>query len=73
MEKIKEEPWSYTLYQDGDSLVLSVLCGTSAMYETVIRLDAEEMKMVDSGLLSDLVSKIRNSPKSYQERRLTGI
>lgn len=46
MLKIAEEPWNYILYQYEEKLIMSVLCGTNAMYEITIQLteEAEHLK-----------------------------
>jgi len=42
MKVIDEETWSWMLLADGESLYLSVVCGSVGIYELVVALDAAE-------------------------------
>lgn len=70
LKKIKEEAWSFTLYEDGNQKFLSVLCGTSAMYETVIELNKEEVTEVLMGNVKELSAKIREKKTLYKNRKI---
>ena len=74
MKEITKKNWEYTLSQDDDgAYVLSVLCGSVALYELEMRLNANETtKYLDKGLeyLEGLVKQIRNSPSSFHDRAI---
>ncbi len=74
MKKIDASPWNYTLYENEEGkLILSVLCGTSAMYDTVIKLDNDEIELYSSGQILEVAKKIRDNPKAYSARKITGF
>lgn len=73
LKKIKEEAWSYTLYEKGSKQFLSVLCGTIAMYETVIELNEDEKTIVRLGNIEKLVKAIRENTSQYHDRRITNF
>ena len=73
MEKIIDKDWNYTLYKDGGKLILSVLCGTVAMFDLNVPLNEEEKEdfyLKGEVFLDDLAEKIRFSPPAYQERSI---
>ena len=70
LKKIKEEAWSFTLYEDGNQKFLSVLCGTSAMYETVIELNKEEIVEISMGNIKELSANIRENKSLYESRKI---
>ena len=75
LKKIVEEAWSFTLYEDTDTgkQILSVLCGTSAMYETVIELNDDEQKKVLQGDVKSIAGKVREKNSLYQDRKIQGF
>ena len=73
MEKLAEGAWDYTLYRDGERLVLVVVCGTVGIFEWAVTLTAEERAVWEAeGMtgLSDLVRAIRNNPVAFTDRRV---
>ena len=73
MEKLAEGAWDYTLYRDGERLVLVVVCGTVVIFEWAVTLTAEERAVWEAeGMtgLSDLVRAIRNNPVAFTDRRV---
>ncbi len=69
---IAQVPWGYTLYKVADQYILSVVCGTIAIYSLEIPLDARETAQALEGTasLDALAAKIQYSPSSYHERRV---
>lgn len=57
------EPWSWSLEQTDVGVVLNVVCGTVGLYERMIVLDLEEVRIWERGgpaALEPLVAAIRN-------------
>ena len=57
------EPWSWSLEQTDVGLVLSVVCGTVGLYERMIVLDLDEVRIWERdgpAALEPLVAAIRN-------------
>ena len=73
LKAIHTEDWFYTLYAYNEHLILSVLCGSVGLYETNVYLpwDIQEAYQ-EKGLrvLTALAEKIRQSPNSYNMRRV---
>lgn len=73
MNVLAQQPWEFTLYEDKGRLLLEVTCGSVAMYELAIELNAQERAAWESkgeaGLMP-LVEKVRYSPKSYEDRKI---
>lgn len=69
-KEIKRKDWYWILYRSDEGLLLSVLCGTIAMYDVTVRLsdDEETRYLADQGFLDELAAEIRYSPDSYRER-----
>jgi hypothetical protein len=73
MEKLAEVGWDYTLYGDGDRLVLVVLCGTVGLFEWAVALTAEERAVWErEGLegLRPLVRAIQGDPAAFTARKV---
>lgn len=71
MEKLAEAPWSWTLYQRGDDLILSVMSGGAAMVEVNVTLTADEAQAwSDDGQagLAPLIDAIQRRPGDFQDR-----
>lgn len=65
--------WDHVLYRDGEKLLLSVLCGTVALYEVNIELnEAEREGYLQNGaeMITGLVQRIREDPEPYFPRRI---
>jgi len=74
LEEIEKKNWDYTLCQDNDGAhILSVVCGSIALYELEIQLNEFEIAEYSTkGLvyLEKLVKQIRNNPDSFQNRSI---
>ncbi len=74
--KIYEKPWEYTLYEYGDKLLLSIVCGTVGIYEVNIVLNIEERaEYLQKGteFLTHLAIKIAGNQVLQKERALLNI
>ena len=72
-EKIMQKRWAYTLHRLKDGrVVLSVLCGSAAMFELNIPLDDEAAAkaIVDQSFLEEYANNIRNNPEQYAPRSI---
>jgi len=75
MKEILRYQWNYILCETEGGLLLSVICGTAALYETNIFLNENETENYnDRGkeFIQELAEKIRNNPDSYRERYING-
>lgn len=73
MKKLMEESYSYILYEKDEELILSVLCGTVAMFDRTIVLNAEERSAFEKNgkeYIDSLAARIRFSPSSFDERHI---
>lgn len=70
--KITESPWNYILYCTDNRYILSVVCGTSALYELNIPLSADEttLSLSDPSYLDCLAAEIRSNPHVYSPRSI---
>lgn len=64
---LHEKAWSYKLYKNGSEYVLSVPCGSSALYEVDIPIGKEvaEAGLLDPDLLDLLATSIRQDPNAH--------
>ena len=72
-EKIVEKPWAYSLCKLRDGrFVLSVLCGSVAMYELNIPLDqdAAAKAIADEVFLEKYAVDIRDHPARFADRNI---
>lgn len=73
MEEVSGKHWDHILYRDGDSLILSVVCGTVGIFEVNIKLDDNEAgHYAEQGeaYLAMLAQSVRNNPNAYASRRI---
>lgn len=74
MVRLSESPWDYIVWEHEGRIYLDVLCGTVAIYDVVVELDATERMLWETegaaGLLS-LIQDIRYRPQDFQERRVS--
>ncbi len=74
MKEIIKKDWEYTLYQSDDNkLLLSVLCGTVALYDLVIQLNEEEkakFEKDETEYLNNLAEDIRTNTSKYENRQV---
>lgn len=70
LEEITRKDWYYILYRSPEGLLLTVLCGTVAMFEVSVLLTEDEVARyrVDPGYLDELSAAIRFSPDTYRAR-----
>ena len=78
IEKILQVPWTYTLYQSGERLILSVLCRSrgGADYSMAIELGTLEIdayRSLGKEAIDALASTINYDPSSYEERHIKGF
>lgn len=64
MEILKREAGSYIIASDGENHLISIMCGTSALFEVVLKLsDQQKAEILASNkMLQDVVDKIRLNP-----------
>lgn len=64
---LDEKAWNYKLYKNGSDYVLSVPCGSSALYEVDIPIDQEvaEAGLHDPALLELLATSIQQDPNAH--------
>jgi|JI8StandDraft_2_1071088.scaffolds.fasta_scaffold04777_2 hypothetical protein len=73
MQKIIEKEYDYILYEDKGKYILSVLCGTIAVFDVTIMLNQEETaEYLQKGetFLDYFSSTIRSYPEDFFERRI---
>lgn len=71
MKEIVNSPWNYTFIEHNGDYFLSVLCGTSAMYNVDIKLsDSELVQYEQTGVLfiGQLARNIQTAPSKYLDR-----
>jgi len=76
VKKLIEKTWSYMLYQTDDNLIFSVLCGSSAIYETNIQLNEQEKSEFEKkgqSFLDVLAEDIRQNESKYNPRHIQEI
>ena len=73
MRALVHNGWEYTLFEDGDRLILSVPSGGVAVFEVnVVLTDEEAAAFRAQGLeaLQGLIRQMRLSPRSFQSRQI---
>lgn len=73
MEEILRSQWNYILYKKDDNLILSVVCGTVALFEVNIILNSMEVESYNQrgeDYINELAGEIRFSPKSFNKRHV---
>lgn len=68
MEIIFNERWNYQLIKNNDKYVLSVMCGTVALYEIEVELSDEQIQEYTKKgkeYIEVLVGTIRSNPSEY--------
>ncbi len=71
MNVLAQDPWSFTLEDHGDRLLLVVVCGTVAVYDVVLELNDEELAAWSAegvAALRALAARVQANPKAYAER-----
>lgn len=72
LRQVVTKAWSYTLYETDGQYVLSVLCGSAAMYELNIPLEPDDVARVtsDGAFLDSLATEIRDNPHRFAARSI---
>ncbi len=73
MRALVHNGWEYTLFEDGDRLILSVPSGGVAVFEVnVVLTDEEAAAFRAQGVegLQGLIRQMRLSPRSSQRRQI---
>ena len=73
MKQILKKQWEYILYEDSEQLLLSVVCGTIAMFDRNIFLSENEIQQYkEKGVIyiNLLAEQIRNDPNKYKDRHV---
>ncbi|MGO1070769.1 hypothetical protein [Lysobacter sp. CA199] len=74
MQRIDQRDWAWILYADGERRYLSVLCGTVAMYELILELDAaERARLQEPGFLDALAREVSYRPDAFKARHVAGL
>lgn len=71
IEKLEQEAWSYALFEDGEALILTVVCGTIGVYErTLVLTDEEAASYRARGreVVARLADEIRQREGRFEER-----
>ena len=71
MQLLAQSPWDYDLYQEGDRILLTVVCGTVGIFEITVELTPAERALWEANGadgLSSLVQAIRDNPAAFQAR-----
>jgi len=70
---LAQRSWNWTLFRHDGRLVLSVLCGSVAMYPVEIQLDDDEMAMFRAGgqrAVDRLARTVRDRPQDFRARHI---
>lgn len=73
MKELIKKNWEYTLYLLDEKHILSVLCGTVALFERNIILTDEELKNFyakGEPFIDLLAEKIRSTPNIFSSRHI---
>ena len=64
MEILKRENGSYIIASDGKNHVISIVCGTSALFEVVIQLSEQQKNDIlgSDKKLQEILDKVRLNP-----------
>ena len=73
MKVIDQKSWSWTLYQCNDEYILSVLCGSVAIYGVEVILSQDETSDYLEHGIDELAQKITYEPSKYKSRKVIGF
>jgi hypothetical protein len=71
MKQLGLQPWVYTLFEDGDRLILSAMAGGVGLYEISVVMSAAEVAAYQAEGAPALVSlarAIRDNPRDFADR-----
>ncbi|MCK6520342.1 hypothetical protein L6R49_02770 [Myxococcota bacterium] len=73
MHQLAVEPWVYTLFEDGDRLILSAMVGGVGLYELPVVMNEAEVaayRAEGAPALVALARTIRDDPQAFAARRV---
>jgi hypothetical protein len=73
MKILSQKQWDYELFGKDEQLYLSVLCGSSALFELQVKLNpSEENKYRTEGekYIVELAEQIRSKPEDWISRKI---
>ncbi len=76
MQVVAEETWSWMLFAAGERLLLSVVCGTVAIYTLDLELNAAEVaeyRAAGNAAVARLAAAVQDSPKRFWDRRFADL
>jgi hypothetical protein len=76
MNEISRSRMSWVFYKDNDEYILSVVCGTVGIFETVVKLSASEVSSyTEKGddFIDNLAAQIRFKPENYASRIISNF
>ena len=65
--------WAYTLFEQAGNLLLSVVCGTVAVFTVTVKLNPQEVRAFEQqgeSFIDQLAQQIADDPQSYQHRNV---
>lgn len=71
MTQVERSPWVYTLFEDGDRLILSAMAGGVGLYEIPVVMNEAEIsayRAEGAAALKTLARMIRDNPKDFADR-----
>lgn len=74
MKELINKPWSYTFFEDDNKYFLSVLCGSSALFEINLILEEEETALYNTfgeDYIESLAINVKEDPSKYSDRNTT--
>ncbi|MDO5105961.1 hypothetical protein [Capnocytophaga sp.] len=72
-QEIIKKKWDYSFYIEDDKYILSVICGSVALYEVKIQLNFKEIETFNvegESYIIKLVKEIQYSPSKFTHRNI---
>ncbi len=72
MKILHQAHYDFTFYEEGGKLFLSVVCGTTAVFDITFPLHAKELQSYEAegnSFIESLVYRVRDFPDEYANRR----
>jgi hypothetical protein len=73
MKELLQDHYNYTLYEKEGKLLLSVVCGTVAVFDLTIELtqtEAQKFEQEGQAFIASFADTIRYAPDDYLKRRV---
>ena len=73
MKELIKKNWDYTLYDNQNTMLLKVLCGTVAAYNITIELNPLEIEYYKNrgeDFINELARKTQSTPSLYTHRNM---